>query len=124
MDRRSDMSLPFDTSALVDACLELSIFGSFSRAGVAVRRRLFHWATLPDACPLTDGPSSSAAPTSGLGRAATDALAALGARVILVGRNEDRLAAVRDALVAVHGEDRPPDRRAPTWARLGLSAPP
>ena len=107
MDRRSDMSLPFDTSALVDACLELSIVGSFSRAGIAVRRRLFHWATLPDGA-LDGRTVLVTGPTSGLGRAATGALAALGARVILVGRNEDRLAAVRDALVAIHGEDRFP----------------
>ena len=107
MDRRSDMSLPFDTSALVDAGVELSIVGSFSRAGIAVRRRLFHWATLPDGA-LDGRTVLVTGPTSGLGRAATDALAALGARVILVGRNEDRLAAVRDALVAIHGEDRFP----------------
>ena len=47
-------------------------------------------------------------PTSGLGRAATDALAALGARVILVGRNQERLDTVRDALVVALGEDRFP----------------
>ena len=44
-------------------------------------------------------------PTSGLGRQVTDELAALGARVVLVGRNEERLNAVRDALVARHGVD-------------------
>lgn len=107
MDRRSDMSWPSDTSALVDAGVELSIVGSFSRAGIAVRRRLFHWPTLLDGA-LGGRTVLVTGPTSGLGRAATDALAALGARVILVGRNEDRLAAVRDALVAVHGEDRFP----------------
>ncbi len=42
-------------------------------------------------------------PTSGLGRQVTDELAALGARVVLMGRNEERLTAVRDALVARHG---------------------
>jgi dehydrogenase/reductase SDR family protein 12 len=47
-------------------------------------------------------------PTSGLGRAATDALAGLGARVVLVGRSEERLALLRDELVGVHGEDRFP----------------
>ena len=47
-------------------------------------------------------------PTSGLGRAATDAVATLGARVVLVGRSEARLAEVRDELVARHGEDRFP----------------
>ena len=47
-------------------------------------------------------------PTSGLGRAVTDALAALGARVVLVGRSPERLAALRDSLVREHGEDRFP----------------
>jgi NAD(P)-dependent dehydrogenase (short-subunit alcohol dehydrogenase family) len=47
-------------------------------------------------------------PTSGLGRAATDAFAALGARVVLVGRSPDRLAALRDLLVREHAEDRFP----------------
>ena len=47
-------------------------------------------------------------PTSGLGRQATDELAALGARIVLVGRSEERLAEVRDELVARHGEDRYP----------------
>jgi NAD(P)-dependent dehydrogenase (short-subunit alcohol dehydrogenase family) len=47
-------------------------------------------------------------PTSGLGRAATEALAALGARVVLVGRSPERLSALRDSLVREHGEDRFP----------------
>ena len=39
-------------------------------------------------------------PTSGLGRAPRpDALAGLGARLVLVGRSQERLAAVRDELV-------------------------
>jgi NAD(P)-dependent dehydrogenase (short-subunit alcohol dehydrogenase family) len=47
-------------------------------------------------------------PTSGLGRQVTDELAALGARVVLMGRSHDRLAAVRDILVERHGVDRFP----------------
>lgn len=47
-------------------------------------------------------------PTSGLGRAATAALAALGARIVLVGRSPERLVALRDSLVREHGEDRFP----------------
>ena len=103
----TDLASPLDISAVVDHALELSIVGSFSRVGIAVRRRLFRWAT-PRAGALDGRTVLITGPTSGLGRAATDALAALGARVILVGRSEERLAAVRDALVAVHGEDRFP----------------
>ncbi len=107
MSRRSDPFSPFDAAALVDGALELSIVGSFSRVGIAVRRRLFSWA-MPSAGALDGRTVLITGPTSGLGRAATDALAALGARIILVGRSEERLAAVRDALVATHGEDRFP----------------
>ena len=47
-------------------------------------------------------------PTSGLGRTAAHELAGLGARVVLVGRSRERLAEVRNALIAEHGEDRFP----------------
>jgi NAD(P)-dependent dehydrogenase (short-subunit alcohol dehydrogenase family) len=47
-------------------------------------------------------------PTSGLGMATTLALADLGARIVLVGRSEARLAGLRDRLVRAHGEDRFP----------------
>ena len=92
---------------LVDDALEISVVGSFSRIGHAVRRRLFDWApaepgSLAGRTVLVTGP------TSGLGRAATEALAALGARVILVGRRPDRLAHLQDGLVRAHGEDRFP----------------
>ncbi len=96
-----------DVRTLVDDGLELSVVASFSRVGIAVRRRLFAWMCPPDGA-LAGRTVLITGPTSGLGRAATDALAALGARVILVGRSEKRLAAVRDDLVAVHGEDRFP----------------
>lgn len=96
-----------DVRTLVDNSLELSVVASFSRVGIAVRRRLFRWMP-PPAGALAGRTVLITGPTSGLGRAATDALAGLGARVILVGRSEDRLAAVRNALVSMHGEDRFP----------------
>lgn len=96
-----------DVRTLVDDGLELSVVASFSRVGIAVRRRLFRWMS-PPAGALAGRTVLITGPTSGLGRAATDALAGLGARVILVGRSEDRLAVVRNALVATHGEDRFP----------------
>jgi NAD(P)-dependent dehydrogenase (short-subunit alcohol dehydrogenase family) len=96
-----------DGRAVIDGGLELSVVASFSRVGIAVRRRLFRW-TSPPADALVGRTVLITGPTSGLGRAATEAVAGFGARVILVGRNQERLAAVRDALVAVHGEDRFP----------------
>ena len=93
-----------DPPALVDALLELTVVGSFSRIGPAVRRRLDRWAP-PPADVLAGRTVLVTGPTSGLGRQVTDELAALGARIVLVGRNEERLNAVRDALVARYGVD-------------------
>jgi NAD(P)-dependent dehydrogenase (short-subunit alcohol dehydrogenase family)/carbon monoxide dehydrogenase subunit G len=94
-----------DIRHLIDDALEVTVIGSFSRIGFAVRRRLFDWSPPPPHA-LRGATALVTGPTSGIGRAATDALAALGARIILVGRSRDRLSAVRDALVAEHGEDR------------------
>ena len=96
-----------DVGALVDELLELSIVGSFTRAGIGLRRELFAWPPIP-AGSLEGRTVLITGPTSGLGRAATDALAGLGARVVLVGRSPERLAGVHDALVAAHGVDRFP----------------
>src|SRR6476646_3944822 len=93
-----------DPPALVDALLELTVVGSFSRIGPAVRRRLDRWAP-PPADVLAGRTVLVTGPTSGLGRQVTDELAALGARIVLVGRNVERLNAVRDALVARYGVD-------------------
>ncbi len=90
---------------LIDDALEIAVIPSFSRIGYAVRRRLYDWdPTAPGA--LEGRTALVTGPTSGLGRAAADELAAAGARLILVGRSEERLVAVRDDLVRTHGEDR------------------
>lgn len=96
-----------DISSVIDGALELSVVGSFSRVGFRARRRLFGWQPPPDGV-LAGRTALVTGPTSGLGRTTARALAALGARVVLVGRSEERLAAVRDELVARHGEDRFP----------------
>ncbi len=96
-----------DSRALVDDLLEITIVGSFTRLGYIIRRRLFDWAApTPDA--LAGRSVLVTGPTSGLGRAAAESVAELGARVILAGRSEERLGRVRDALVARHGQDRFP----------------
>ncbi|MEO8463263.1 MAG: SDR family NAD(P)-dependent oxidoreductase, partial [Chloroflexota bacterium] len=91
----------------LDGLLELTVIASFSRTGPAVRRRLFGW-TAPDPASLAGRTALVTGPTSGLGRAVAEQFAALGGRVILVGRNRERLESVRDALVATHGQDRFP----------------
>jgi dehydrogenase/reductase SDR family protein 12 len=96
-----------DLRNLVDTAAEISIVGSFGRPGIVLRRRLFGWVSPEPNC-LAGRTVLVSGPTSGLGRAATDALADLGARVILLGRSPERLAALRDELAARHGEDRFP----------------
>ena len=93
--------------SIIDGLLELTVVGSWSRPGYLARRRLFGWVDpAPDA--LRDRTVLVTGPTSGLGRATAEAMAAVGARVILVGRSEDRLNSVREGLTARHGEDRFP----------------
>jgi NAD(P)-dependent dehydrogenase (short-subunit alcohol dehydrogenase family) len=89
-------------STLVDALLELSVVGSFSRTGSAIRRRLDSW-TEPPVGALAGRTVVLTGPTSGLGRAMADRLAGRGARLVLLGRDPERLAAVRDELAGAHG---------------------
>ncbi len=92
---------------LVDTLLELSVVGSFSRPGYLIRRRLYGWDE-PAADALAGRTVLVTGPTSGLGRATAEAMAAVGARVVLVGRSAERLGAVRDELRERYGEDRFP----------------
>jgi NAD(P)-dependent dehydrogenase (short-subunit alcohol dehydrogenase family) len=92
---------------LIDDLLEITVVGSFTRIGAAARRRLFGWSD-PPAGALAGRTVLVTGPTSGLGTAATLEFAALGARVILVGRDEGKLRALRDELVEVNGDDRFP----------------
>ncbi len=96
-----------DPRFIVDALLEVSVIGSFSRIGPTIRRGLFGWVP-PREDALAGRTVLITGPTSGLGRAAAEATAALGARVVLVGRSEERLARCRDELALAHGEDRFP----------------
>lgn len=91
----------------IDAIVELSVVPSFTRLGPAIRRRLYDWSD-PEPGSLSGRTALITGPTSGLGRAAAEDLARLGARVVLVGRSADRLARVRDDLIAAHGRDQFP----------------
>jgi dehydrogenase/reductase SDR family member 12 len=92
---------------LIDDVLEVTVIGSFSNIGIRTRRALYGWPP-PTAGALVGKTVVITGPTSGLGREATEELAALGARVVLVGRSQERLTEVRDGLLARHGEDRFP----------------
>lgn len=96
-----------DARSVIDDALEITIVGSFTNVGYAVRRRLFGWSEpAPDA--LAGRTVLVTGPTSGLGRATADAMADLGARVVLVSRSEEKLAQVSRELADRHGEDRFP----------------
>ncbi len=89
----------------VDGLLELSVVGSFSRIGPAIRRRLDDWSGPPPGS-LAGRTVLITGPTSGLGRASATALAGLGARLVLVGRSRAKLEALRAELSDLTGEDR------------------
>ncbi len=95
------------STRVTDGVLELSIVGSFSRIGPQVRGRLERWhEPLPGS--LAGKTALVTGPTSGLGRITALRFAQLGARVVLAGRDESRLAALSNELVALTGEERYP----------------
>jgi dehydrogenase/reductase SDR family member 12 len=73
----------------IDAVLEASVGGSFTRLGYDVRRRLYAWTPLDDL--RLDGKTAIVTgATSGLGREASELLARQGAQVCVVGRDGER----------------------------------
>jgi dehydrogenase/reductase SDR family protein 12 len=95
-------------AAGIDAALELSVIGSFSRIGPAVRGPAFGW-TDPPPRALAGRTVAVTGPTSGLGLAVARTVAQLGGRVLLLGRDEEKLLALQDELGGVgEGADRHP----------------
>ena len=74
----------------VDACLELTVAGSFGRPGPLLRRRLFAWED-PPADALVGRVAVVTGATSGIGRSLAAGVASLGATVHVVGRNAAKL---------------------------------
>ncbi len=86
-----------NVTSAVDRLLDASIVGGFSRLGYEVRSRRRGWETLsPDA--LSGRRIVVTGPTSGIGRALAGQLADMGARLVLVGRDESRVRRVADEL--------------------------
>jgi len=86
----------------VDAALEWSIGGSFTRVGSAVRRRLDHWESL-EGTDLTGRVIVITGATSGLGLEAARSFARMGATLTLIGRNPSKLASTCAELRASTG---------------------
>lgn len=73
----------------IDAVLEASVVGSFTRLGYDARRRLYDWTPLEEL--RLDGKTAIVTgATSGLGREAAELLAGQGAHVCIVGRDATR----------------------------------
>ena len=92
---------------VLDAAIELAVVPSFSRLGPALRGRLYNWPDSPVRS-LAGRTALVTGPTSGIGRSAARALAAGGARVVLVGRSRERLESVRSELSSLADADRFP----------------
>ena len=94
-------TLPAETlsvpSRIVDAVLEATVVGSFSRIGPEVRRRLARWEDPPAAAGRQMVVTGA---TSGLGLSAATELARLGASVCLVGRDPGRTDSARERVSA------------------------
>ncbi len=90
-----------DVTSFADRLLDASIVGGFSRLGYALRSRQSSWESLPPDS-LAGQRVVVTGPTSGIGRAAAERVAALGATVVLVGRDAERTGRVADALGGDH----------------------
>ncbi|MEV4423087.1 SDR family NAD(P)-dependent oxidoreductase [Patulibacter sp. NPDC049589] len=88
----------------LDTLLDRTVAPGYTRLGLLVRRRLPTW---PAELPRMDGRTVLiTGPTSGIGEAAAQDLALLGARVVLLARNTDKAAATQARIAgAVHAAD-------------------
>lgn len=87
---------------LVDRIVEAPVVPSFTRIGSAIRSRTDDWTPIDD-YDLGDRVIVLTGATSGLGLAAARTLAELDATVVLLGRDPDKTARVRDELAAETG---------------------
>ena len=87
----------------VDAALEASVVGSFTRLERA-RKRLYHWPPLSD-LRLDGKVAIVTGATSGLGLTAAGDLARQGAAVLIVGRDPERTEKARARLAAETGAE-------------------
>ena len=87
---------------IADTAIELPIVTSFTKLGYLARRRLDGWTPL-DEYDLTGKVIVLTGATSGLGRSAARTFASAGATLVVVGRSDDRNAAVVDELTSSTG---------------------
>ena len=90
--------------SIADKVIEAPIVTSFTRIGYDVRRLIGSWRDL-NTYQMTGRVVAITGPTSGLGLAASEILAALGATVVLVARNERKASELRSRLIAETGNE-------------------
>ena len=90
---------------LIDAALEGPVVPSFTKIGYGVRSRLYDWTPL-DSYDLTGETIVLTGGTSGLGRAAANELASLGATLVLVARDPDKTERAREEIETAYETDR------------------
>lgn len=92
-------------SSRIDQLLESSVVPSFTSIGPRLRRRLFDWQPL-ESHDLSDKVIVLTGGTSGIGEAAAEIYAELGATLVLVARDADKCASLIDRLGGKSGNDR------------------
>lgn len=90
---------------LIDSTIEALVVPSFTRVGYDLRSRMFHWQPLADLS-MEGRTVAVTGATSGLGELTAATLARLGARVLLIARNEEKANATRERIEADYGEGR------------------
>jgi NAD(P)-dependent dehydrogenase (short-subunit alcohol dehydrogenase family) len=85
--------------SVVDRLLDATVVGGFSRLGYEIRSRGSAWENFVPRS-LSGRRIVVTGPTSGIGRALAGQLADLGARLVLVGRDESRVRRVADELAS------------------------
>jgi dehydrogenase/reductase SDR family protein 12 len=89
---------------LADAALEIPVAPSFTRIGIAARRRLDGWRDL-DRYDLSGRVVVVTGATSGLGAAAAEQLASMHAHVVVVGRDPAKADRTRDRIASATHSD-------------------
>lgn len=93
---------PSRLAGFIDAAIEFPIVSSYTTMGPAIRRRLDDWTPI-ESYDATGRVIVLTGATSGLGLAAAHQFAALGATLVVVGRNETKTIGVRDEIEKATG---------------------